>query len=557
MDIRAKKALSEFFTSLVLTAIFGYLMFTLEMKTTWQTVSAALALLFGILLIKSTFKAIPYLIGFVIGGSFTLVTKGVGKVAQTAGNAMLKKSINNANHENTIALVSAIDNVNVYFDELYRHFLVIAGTGAGKSASIVKPMIKESITKNFSGLILDYKYPELANYVYSHYQNHKSGVTPIFVNFDDLSRSVRFNPLANSVKNSSFARELATSIVENLSNGDSNNKNEFFVKSAESLLAGIIYFLAKKHPQHLSIPHAVALSLQPIEKVVELISTDFEVSAMVASIKTAIDNQAGKQLAGVVSTLQDGLSRLATPNIFWVLSAEEVHIDINNPDAPQMLVLGNNALLSTTYAPILSLILVSSLQKMNVPGKHKSMVILDEAQTTKIPKLEQILAVCRSNKISISFITQDLSQIEDVYGHVKKDVLLGNFSNMLFGKTNHLKTAEYVSNLVGKGDIVMENKNVGYSVGEKGHITETETKTYSSQERILLKPQQIMGFGEGVFINFRPNYQPFTTQYKPAQEVVDSLPAFRQISNQEIEDNYSQIFTDIESLMVNIGKKII
>lgn len=554
MDIRGKKALSEFFAALVLTAVFGYLMFTLEKKTTWQTVSAVLAILFGIGLIKSTFTALPYLIALVVRGSFFAVAKGVETVAKTAGTAMLKKSINNADHENTIKLVSAIDNVNVYFDELYRHFLVIAGTGAGKSASIVKPMIKEAITKNFAGIVLDYKYPELANYVHFHYQNHKSGVTPVFVNFDDLSRSVRFNPLTDSVKNSSFARELATTIIENLNSGDSNSKNEFFVKSAESLLAGIIYFLAKKHPQYLSIPHAVALSLQPIEKVVNLVSTDFEVSAMVASIKTAIENQAGKQLAGVVSTLQDGLSRLATPNIFWVLSAEETRLDINNPDAPQMLVLGNNPLLSTTYAPILSLVLLSSLQKMNVPGKHKSMVILDEAQTTKIPKLEQILAVCRSNQISISFITQDLSQIEDVYGHVRKDVLMGNFSNMIFGKTNHLKTAEYVSNLVGKGDLVIENKNVGHSVGEQGHITETETKTYSTQEKTLLKPQEVIGFGEGVFLNFRPNYQPFTTKFKPAEKVEESLPAFRSITHQEIEDNYNQIFKDVQSLVADIKK---
>ena len=94
---------------------------------------------------------------------------------------------------------------------------------------------------------------------------------------------------------------------------------------------------------------------------------------------------------------------------------------------------------------------------MNQAGKHHSAVLLDEAPTLYIPKLEIIPATARSNKVSISFFAQDISQIVSQYGQKNADLIISLLNNQFFGRVSSQKTAEYVSKLFGKTDQYFES----------------------------------------------------------------------------------------------------
>ena len=51
---------------------------------------------------------------------------------------------------------------------------------------------------------------------------------------------------------------------------------------------------------------------------------------------------AADQLMGQIASAKIPLSRMISPALYWVMSADEFSLDINNPEAPKILCIGNN-----------------------------------------------------------------------------------------------------------------------------------------------------------------------------------------------------------------------
>jgi hypothetical protein len=49
------------------------------------------------------------------------------------------------------------------------------------------------------------------------------------------------------------------------------------------------------------------------------------------------------------------MARLASPQLYYVLSGNDFSLDINNPDEPKILCVGNNPQKIQTYGAVLSL----------------------------------------------------------------------------------------------------------------------------------------------------------------------------------------------------------
>ncbi len=49
-----------------------------------------------------------------------------------------------------------------------------------------------------------------------------------------------------------------------------------------------------------------------------------------------------EQLQGQIASAKIPLSRMISPQLYWVMSGDEFTLDINNPDDPKVLVVGNN-----------------------------------------------------------------------------------------------------------------------------------------------------------------------------------------------------------------------
>lgn len=438
----------------------------------------------------------------------------------------------------------------------YAGVFISGGAGAGKSKSIIEPIINDAGKKGFTGVIYDFKFPELANYVNTAYSN--GSVKPYFINFTDLSRSHRINPIAPELMiNDSFAREFAYSILANL-NPQMISKPDFWSENSTSLLASVFWYLKKKHPEYCTLPHAISMILQPnLESLLNTLDKDQKCADMIAPIMTAYANKADNQLAGVISSLQISLSKINTEEVYYLTTKSDFSLDLNNPNSKGLLVIGNSPILASTYSPIIGLILTSISKQLNQQGKEKSVFMLDEFPTVYVPNVEQLPATARSNKVATILACQDIAQMVDKYGKDKADTILSNLGNQFYGRTTNPQTAQRVSQIFGKADKLMETHSDSYErtlvLGDK---RKGSGKSYSYQERDLVRVQDVTTLQTGSFytvLSEGVHRQGLASIPMNNSFVKTEIQPFNNVSQYEVENAFNQVKEDIKRILIPLG----
>jgi len=422
----------------------------------------------------------------------------------------------------------------------YQGTLVLGGAGAAKTYSVGEPMIEQFAEMNFSGVVYDFKYPVLAEAVQKAHvlaerkreaQRAQQAAleaslagrlkrrfsTPVpakeevpvqlhFVNFYDLTRSERVNPLRPSeMPVLAYADEYSKAIINNLSPSSIKNPT-FFDTSAVAYLAGIIWFYRQHHPEICTLPHVIATAVEDnYRHVLSMLATDVEAGDKARSVISAVKEGSGKQVSAVVGTLQNILAGINSPEIVWVLTPDEANgegfsMNLNDPNEPKLLCIGNNPTLSDTFAPVVSCMITVCLKLMNQQDKHQSYVFLDEAPTIYIPGLEKLPATARSNRVATVVLGQDFAQFFDQIGKEKTNALVGNLGNQFYGKVNSLETAKHVSEMVGREDKEMTSVSLGKSKGGTGNTNNSSNQRTSYQERFVVRLQDTITLKLGEFI---------------------------------------------------------
>ncbi len=382
----------------------------------------------------------------------------------------------------------------------FRGILIVGGAGSGKSESMIKPLLWEAMGKNYCGIIYDFKDPELSLEAGSAFDAFKKqNNSPVVfrrLSFTDINTSDRCNPLAPKyIPTLSHAEEYATAIINNLM-PESIRKPDFWNRSAIALLQAGIWFMREEKPEYCTLPHVVNFLQSPIKDIIEVLKKNKTCSKLISSMITAYEQSAQGQLAGTIGTLQLALNKINTPEIAYLLGKDEINLDINNKEKPVLLTIGNNPSIQDSLSPVISLIITVCLKMMNAPNKHHSIVVLDEAPTIYIPKLETVPATARSNKISVVFCCQDFSQVVDNYGVQKKDTLIANLANQFYGRVNHMETTNYMIKLAGRQEIWQES----YSTNRQSLLKKTTSTSLSLREKDNLKIQDIQAFSPGDFL---------------------------------------------------------
>jgi hypothetical protein len=439
---------------------------------------------------------------------------------RSLGNTREKSERRKIDTEQSIVVKTKRGYLNVV--NPYRGTLVMGSSGSGKSESIGNTFLHQFVQKGFCGIIYDFKFPMLANVVNTalHQYGTKSNLRYYIVNFQDMSQTHRCNPLApDNIPTLAHAEEYAKAIVNNLDTNTIRHR-EFFANSAIAWLAALIWFYRAEHPEQCTLPHVINTTLyHDYAHVISMLEANPQSADMIRSIATAIRNKAEKQLAGVIASLQIMVTKINSPEIVWVLSGDDFDMNINDPKNPKLLCLGSDPGLVDTFSPVISLIITVALKQMNQSGKQKSFVLLDEAPTLYIPKFEVIPATARSNKVASVYMAQDIAQMIDMYGKEKAEVIIANLSNQFYGKASSVDTARRVSEMIGKEEKLITNYSTGRSRGSKGGRNLSYNTSTSSQERSLIKPQEVMQLSPGAFVG---------------QTVESTIPYFRaqtQLSN--------------------------
>lgn len=67
-----------------------------------------------------------------------------------------------------------------------------------------------------------------------------------------------------------------------------------------------------------------------------------EIKVLINPLVSAFQNKAKEQLEGQIASAKIGLARLSSPQLYYVLSGNDFTLDVNNPDHPKIVCVGNN-----------------------------------------------------------------------------------------------------------------------------------------------------------------------------------------------------------------------
>ena len=378
----------------------------------------------------------------------------------------------------------------------FRASIVLGTPGSGKSFAVVNSYIKQQIEKGYATYIYDFKFPDLSTIAYNHLLRHLDGykVRPKFyvINFDDPSRSHRCNPLnPKFMTDISDAYESSYNIMLNLNRTWAAKQGDFFVESPTILFAAIIWFLRiYKNGKYCTFPHAVEFLNKPYEQIFPIMSSYPELENYLSPFLDAWLAGAADQLMGQIASAKIPLSRMISPALYWVMSADEFSLDINNPDEPKVLCIGNNPDRQAIYGAALGLYNSRIVKLVNKKGRLKSSIIIDELPTVFIKGLDNLIATARSNKVAVLLGFQDFSQLIRDYTDKEAKVIINTVGNIFSGQVVG-ETAKTLSERFGK--ILQKRQSIS--------INRNDVSTsISTQMDSLIPPSKISSLTQGMFV---------------------------------------------------------
>ena len=449
----------------------------------------------------------------------------------------------------------------------FRASMVLGTPGSGKSYAIVNNYIKQQIEKGFAMYIYDYKFPDLSEIAYNHLLNHLDAykIKPQFyvINFDDPRKSHRCNPINPAfMTDISDAYESAYTIMLNLNRSWIQKQGDFFVESPIILLAAIIWFLKiYEDGKYCTFPHAIEFLNRPYAQIFPVLTSYDELANYLSPFMDAWEGGAQDQLQGQIASAKIPLSRMISPALYWVMTGDDFSLDINNPNEPKVLVVGNNPDRQNIYSAALGLYNSRIVKLINKKKQLKSSVIIDELPTIYFRGLDNLIATARSNKVAVCLGFQDFSQLTRDYGDKESKVIQNTVGNVFSGQVVG-ETAKTLSERFGK--VLQQRQSMTINRNDK-------STSISTQMDSLIPASKISNLTQGMFVGaVSDNFDERIDQkIFHAEIVVDSakvsaemkayqpIPTIADFINDDgsdnlketIEANYKRVKQDILSLV--------
>ncbi len=446
-------------------------------------------------------------------------------------------------------------------------YIFTLSVGSGKSYAIVNNYIKQQIEKGFAMYIYDYKFPDLSEIAYNHLLHHLDAyqVKPQFyvINFDDPRRSHRCNPINPAfMTDISDAYESAYTIMLNLNRSWIQKQGDFFVESPIILLAAIIWFLKiYEDGKYCTFPHAIEFLNRPYAQIFPILTSYDELANYLSPFMDAWEGGAQDQLQGQIASAKIPLSRMISPALYWVMTGDDFSLDINNPNEPKVLVVGNNPDRQNIYSAALGLYNSRIVKLINKKKQLKSSVIIDELPTIYFRGLDNLIATARSNKVAVCLGFQDFSQLTRDYGDKESKVIQNTVGNVFSGQVVG-ETAKTLSERFGK--VLQQRQSMTINRNDK-------STSISTQMDSLIPASKISNLTQGMFVGavsdnfderidqkiFHAEIVVDSAKVSAEMKVYQSIPTIADFQNEDgsdniketIEANYHKVKQEILSLV--------
>jgi len=378
----------------------------------------------------------------------------------------------------------------------FRATIVLGTPGSGKSYAVINNFIKQQIEKGFAMYIYDFKFDDLSTIAYNHLLKHQDAykVVPKFyvINFDDPRRSHRCNPINPAfMTDISDAYESAYTIMLNLNKTWIQKQGDFFVESPIILLAAIIWYLKiYDNGKYCTFPHAIEFLNKKYSDIFPILTSYPELENYLSPFMDAWEGGAQDQLQGQIASAKIPLSRMISPQLYWVMSGDDFTLDINNPDEPKILCVGNNPDRQNIYSAALGLYNSRIVKLINKKGRLKCSVIIDELPTIYFRGLDNLIATARSNKVAVCLGFQDFSQLNRDYGDKEAKVVMNTVGNIFSGQVVG-ETAKMLSDRFGK--VLQKRQSLTINRNDK-------STSISTQMDSLIPASKISNLSQGMFV---------------------------------------------------------
>ncbi len=433
-------------------------------------------------------------------------------------------------NENSINIQTEDGWINII--NPFRASMVLGTPGSGKSYAFIIEAIIQLIKKGSSMLLYDYKFPDLSLIAYNSMQRYKENykVPPKFsvINFDDLTRTNRCNPLQpNLMEDPTDAIEAAQALMLGLYPKWSQKSGDFFVESAINFVASGIWALKIiEDGKYCTVPHLIqfmSLEYDKMFPILKYVNDEF-INNVIAPFLSAYEQEATDQLEGQLGTVRIAISRLTSPAVYYVMTDDleqvekkdengnpilnpitqkqdynyvsktgiSVSLQINDPQNPQIFCLSNNPKKQRVYSPLLSLYNTRLMSLINKKRMNRCGVILDELPTLAFPPstVDNLIATGRSNKIAVFLGFQDFTQLIRDFGKDIAEAIIGTVGNIFSGQVN-FDTAKKLSENFGKIKVKKE------SISESKDSTSVSINT----EMVDLIPASVIStLSQGTFV---------------------------------------------------------
>lgn len=444
----------------------------------------------------------------------------------------------------TLFSLRTVDGTVIKYYYWFSNFLVYGGAGSGKTKSIGKPLMEQYIKAGFAGFIYDFKDFDYTRTAYNLIKKYGYPHEFYYINFTDMNRTYRFNPLKN-VKDRTMLLQLMEDVLGTLM--PPTAKQDEWYTGALGILNGVAYRLWDEFPEYCTLPHIVNFIMKADTGQLQEFLKLNELSAMMAGAYLKAEGSEKTQ-ASYMSTLSNYVAKLATnENICYVLTGDDFDFNLIDPEHPKLFAISNNYATESVISPVIAMVMSIASRSFSMENKVPFVFILDEMTTFKVRDFEKLPSVLREYGAGFMVLTQSGAKLEKLYSKLDRSSIEANFGNIFLGRTQDVEALKYYPLFFGKYEKEKKSTSSGNSAG--GHnssvtLSTQKEEVYEARDFASLEPGEFIGMGSRSNIkgHFKKKFQLFELEE-------EQLPVVAFRTDMEISDNYAKILQDIRDIL--------
>ncbi len=346
---------------------------------------------------------------------------------------------------------------------------------------------------------------------------------------NQLAQCCHFNPLEEVRIGTPFEVKDVMNIATMIVDPDGKGLNDHWQKTGFALLTSVILHVLYAEPDKTMRGVAAYLNDPELESVDiafdKMLKVEHDpegrfrwkdqrgqpvkVHPVIAQSAKEMINKADNEKSGVISTMMSFLSLYRDPIVAgWTEYSDFRILDLQDCEDPVSLYLVTSPEDKNRLKPLIRLVLnliaskftaadrlIEKGGRMESVAKHPLMLLLDEFPSLgKMDVFQDTIAFLAGYNVKLMLIAQDKSQLEDeghAYGRSGAQAIINNCHIRVIYAPNEITTAEWISKMLGKKTVAMENTNQSFE-GSFIPSPKGQSRSVSFQGRDLLTADEVL-----------------------------------------------------------------